>query len=154
MLVARIDSAMNDVWLLSYREEARLIGLFAASATGFCMYVGGADCVRSPSDFTPRNARCTVSGREQPAEGPIEALRRSSHWTLGYPDAALAEADEAVKKAREFDQAPMLAHALFITSFTLLLCGRSAITNLKEVASLAAEKGASFWKGIRMINQP
>jgi class 3 adenylate cyclase/predicted ATPase len=69
-------------------------------------------------------------------------------WPLGYPEAALAAADRAIKEAREIGQAASLMGALTLTSLTHIHCGRYAIANvqLDEVITLASEKGASFWK--------
>jgi len=42
-------------------------------------------------------------------------------WLLGYPEAALADAERAVKYARELGQAAALMYALFHTSLTSIL---------------------------------
>ena len=44
-------------------------------------------------------------------------------WVLGYPEAALADAERAVKDAREIRQAPTLMYALFLASFAHAFCG-------------------------------
>src|SRR5690349_797371 len=70
------------------------------------------------------------------------------HWLgpLGYPDAALADADRAIKDARGIDQAATLMAALILASLTHINCGRYAVAEpqLDEAISLAEEKGASF----------
>ena len=38
-------------------------------------------------------------------------------WMLGYPEAALADAEHALKDAREIGQAATLMYALFIAPF-------------------------------------
>ena len=69
-------------------------------------------------------------------------------WPLGYPQAALADADRAVSDAREIGQAASLMAALTLTSLTHIHCGSYAIADaqLDEVITLAGEKGALFWK--------
>jgi len=69
-------------------------------------------------------------------------------WLLGYPEAALADADRSIKHAREIGQAASLMGALTLTSLTHIHCGSYAIANvqLDEVIALAGEKGALFWK--------
>ncbi len=69
-------------------------------------------------------------------------------WLLGYPEAALEDADQAVKNAREIGQAASLMDALFRASLTLVCCGNYARANAQvdEVVALADEKGALFWK--------
>ena len=47
-------------------------------------------------------------------------------WLLGYPDAALADAEQALKEAREIGQAATLMFALFFTSLTQIFCGNYA----------------------------
>jgi len=69
-------------------------------------------------------------------------------WMLGYPDAAIADANEALCHAREIGHAATLIYALSLTSFSHLLCGNYATANaqLGEAIALAEEKGALFWK--------
>src|SRR5260370_42416096 len=66
-------------------------------------------------------------------------------WLLGYPDAAIADANEALCDARETGHAATLIYALSLTSFSHLLCGNYAAANpqLREPVSLAAGKVAS-----------
>ena len=48
---------------------------------------------------------------------------------LGYPEAALADTDHALKDAREIGQAATLMYALQCTVTTLILCGNYAAAN-------------------------
>ena len=74
---------------------------------------------------------------------------------LGYPEAALADADQALKDAREIGQAATLMFALAHTSLTHIFCGNYAAANAQadELVALADEKGALFWKALGMMNQ-
>src|SRR5262249_9160047 len=76
-------------------------------------------------------------------------------WMLGYPKAALGDADYALKDARETGQAATLMYTLSWTSMTHTLCGNYAGANalLDELAVLADEKGAALWKPLRMMYQ-
>jgi class 3 adenylate cyclase/predicted ATPase len=76
-------------------------------------------------------------------------------WFLGYPDAALADAEQALKDAREIGQAATLMYALHFTSLTHMHCGNYAAANAlaDEVVALANEKGLFFWKAIGILNQ-
>jgi predicted ATPase len=69
-------------------------------------------------------------------------------WLLGFPEAALAGTEHAVKHARELGQAAALMYALFHTSLTTIFCGKYAVANarLDELVALANEKNAAFWK--------
>jgi predicted ATPase len=72
-------------------------------------------------------------------------------WLLGYPEAALADSDQALRDAREIGQAATLMFALVITSFyTHVPCGNyaAAMAQLDEAVALAGEKGALLWKAL------
>ena len=85
----------------------------------------------------------------------VLSLRSWSLWCLGYPDAALADADRALGDAREIGQAATLMYALGIAAPTYLQCGNyaqaSAMTD--ELVSLAEEKGALHWGAIAIVNR-
>jgi class 3 adenylate cyclase/predicted ATPase len=76
-------------------------------------------------------------------------------WPLGYPEGALADADRAIRDAREIGQAASLMAALTLTSLSQIHCGNYAIANaqLDEAITLANEKGAVFWKVGGMLVQ-
>jgi class 3 adenylate cyclase/predicted ATPase len=71
-------------------------------------------------------------------------------WLLGYPDAALADTNRAFADARAIGQAGTLMFALLHGSMVDILCGDYAATNAAtdELAALAEQKGASFWKAL------
>jgi predicted ATPase len=81
--------------------------------------------------------------------------RSRALWLLGYPEAALADAHRALKDAREIGQAAELMHALVFTSWTHIDCGNYAEASvvLDELAALADEKSALFWKAHGMLLQ-
>ena len=76
-------------------------------------------------------------------------------WPLGYPEEALADADRAIRDAREIGQAASLMAALTLTSLSHVHCGSFAIANaqLDEAITLANETGAVFWKVGGMLVQ-
>jgi hypothetical protein len=80
----------------------------------------------------------------------VEALciRSWTLWFLGYPEAALADAKDALKNAREIGQAGSLMQALVITASPFILRRDyvAAEAQLAEVVALADEKGAALWK--------
>ena len=75
-------------------------------------------------------------------------------WLLGYPEAALADADEALKDAHEIGQAGTLMVALFHAPFLLMLCGNYATAEaiVNELVSLAEEKDSSHWRAGGMLS--
>ena len=50
----------------------------------------------------------------------ILSYRSWALWLLGYPEAALADAEHALNDAREIGQAATLMYALTISSWTLI----------------------------------
>ena len=78
-------------------------------------------------------------------------------WLLGYPEAALADIEHALKDAREIGHAATLMYALFHATLPLVWCGNYATANaiVDELVALADERGASFWKvqGMRAQGQ-
>jgi DNA-binding winged helix-turn-helix (wHTH) protein/predicted ATPase len=78
----------------------------------------------------------------------ILCQRAMALWLLGYPDAALADAKQALQEALEIGQATTLMFALFSTSMTQVLCGNFATATKQhdELIALADEKGSLFHK--------
>jgi len=85
----------------------------------------------------------------------ILSFRALVLWLLGYAEAALADADHALKEAREIDQAATLMFALARTSYTHMFCGNYAAVNalLDELVVLADRKGVLSRKAEGMILQ-
>lgn len=76
------------------------------------------------------------------------AFRSMNSWLLGYPQAALNDADCALMEARQIEHAATL---MFTLNFPILVntyCGNyhAANEHLKELVALAEEKGAPFRK--------
>ena len=78
----------------------------------------------------------------------ILSYRSVALWMLGYPDAALADANNSLQRARKIDQAGSLLFALSLATVTEFL--RRDYATAKALAddlfTLADEKGALFWK--------
>jgi predicted ATPase len=74
-------------------------------------------------------------------------------WMLGYPEAALADVDYAIKDAREIGQAATLLFALGGSSLAHIFCGNYSVANANqdEAVALADEKGAPFAKAVAML---
>ena len=85
----------------------------------------------------------------------ILSRRALALWLLGYPEAALADADKALKNAREIGQAATLMYAQVVTSLTLVHCGNYATANTQadEVVALADKMGTLFWKALGRISR-
>jgi class 3 adenylate cyclase/DNA-binding response OmpR family regulator/predicted ATPase len=84
----------------------------------------------------------------------VSSYRSWTLWLLGYPQAALADAEHALKCAREIGQAATLMYALAHAARTYFWTGDYATANAlgEEVVALADEKGASAWKAFGMMH--
>ena len=69
-------------------------------------------------------------------------------WLLGYPDAALRDAEHALTIGRGTDHAGTLMTALFHSAVLHLLVGNytASAAQAQELAALAEKKGALSWK--------
>jgi hypothetical protein len=109
-----------------------------------------ATALYDPADHRPLATRFGVDSRMA-----VISYRSGALWCLGYPEAALADADQALSNAREIGHAATLMHALHVTSLTLIHCGSyaAARSRVDEVVTLADEKGALFWKLLGMLDR-
>jgi class 3 adenylate cyclase/predicted ATPase len=103
--------------------------------------------------YDPAEHRLLATRFGQDVRVAILSYRSLALWMLGYPEAALADRDRALKDAREIGQAATLMHALLHTSFAHILCGKYAAANAEadELVALADEKGAPFWRAFGMM---
>jgi predicted ATPase len=117
---------------------------------------GRAHYNRAIALYDPVEHRPLATRLGQDVRVAILSFRALSLWLLGYPEAALADLAQAVKYAREIDQAATLMYALIHTTmFVHIPCGNytSAEPVLEEVIALADAKGAPFVKALAMLNR-
>lgn len=76
-------------------------------------------------------------------------------WLLGFPEAALKDAENAAKYGRETGQAASLMFVLCVTSIVRILCGNYSVATAQaqELFLVADEKGALLWKAIGMMSE-
>jgi predicted ATPase len=105
--------------------------------------------------YDPAAHRPLVTRFGQDTRVSVLSYRSCALWMLGYPEAALADTDHALKDAREIGHAATLMYALFVTSGTYTYCGNYAAANaqLNELVVLADEKAAMMWKATGMVRQ-
>jgi predicted ATPase/class 3 adenylate cyclase len=98
--------------------------------------------------YDPAEHRQLVTRFGQDVGVAALSYRSFALWVLGHPEAALKDAEDAVKSAREIGQAATLMLALSLASVTHSLCGNytMAIAQVDEVIPLANQKAAMFWK--------
>jgi predicted ATPase len=75
------------------------------------------------------------------------SYRSRALWFLGYPEAALADVECALKDAREIGQAATLMVTLFPTALVQINLGiyQAASALADELIQLATDKGSTFW---------
>jgi predicted ATPase len=85
----------------------------------------------------------------------ILAWRSWVVWCLGYPEAALTDADRAIKEAREIGQAATLMVALSNAAYTHKFCGDYAAAGAlaDNLVALADEKDAALFKALGTLHQ-
>jgi predicted ATPase len=103
-----------------------------------------------PAEHRPLATRFGVDSRVS-----ILSYRSFALWLLGYPEAALTDADDAIGNAREMGQAATLMYALDHAAVPYALCGNRVVAaaRAQEGVALAEEKGSLFWKAFGMANQ-
>ena len=76
-------------------------------------------------------------------------------WLLGYPEAALRDADDALRNARQMGHAAALMYALDHAWIPYTLCGKhaAAAAQAQELVALAEEKGSLMWKAPGMMRR-
>ena len=113
-------------------------------------HLNRANALYDPIEHRPLATRFGVDARVA-----ILFYRSFSLWLLGYPEAALADTEQALKDAREIGQAATLMYAFCHAPFTHLHCGHYIAANAvaEDIAALAEEKGALFWKAFGMVGQ-
>jgi predicted ATPase len=98
--------------------------------------------------YDPVSHRPLATRFGQDVRVAILSWRPLALWLLGYPDASRTDIDRVLKDARKITQTATLIYALNNTAITQICCRdyATADAQLDEVAVLADQKGAVFWK--------
>ena len=82
-------------------------------------------------------------------------FRSLALWSLGYPEAAIADTEQTLRYAREIGHVATLMYALSLTSLTHVYCGNYAKVNtlIDELVLLANEKGAVYWTALGLLTR-
>jgi class 3 adenylate cyclase/predicted ATPase len=86
----------------------------------------------------------------------IMSWRSIASWLLGYPDAALADAERALHLAREADHLATLVYVINFSIWSYIRCGdyTTAATLADEYDPLQNQLGgSSFWEGWGMMQR-
>jgi predicted ATPase len=107
-----------------------------------------AHCDQAVALYDPAKHRSLATRFGQDSRVATLSFRSRALWLLGYPDAALADANQALKDAREIGQAAALMFALNEVALVIIFCGKyaTASTQADELIALADEKSALQWK--------
>ena len=83
------------------------------------------------------------------------SFRSLALWMLGYPMAALSDAEQAISNGREIGQTATLMYALYSASNTHILCGNYATASalVDELIQVADETGAVQWNANGMMTR-
>jgi tetratricopeptide (TPR) repeat protein len=131
----------------------RLMGissLFTGDVAVARAHLDQAIALYDPAEHRPLATRFGVDSRVS-----ILSYRSFALWLLGYPEAALRDADDAIRNAREMGQAATLMYALDHAAVPYTLCGNHAAVaaQAQELVALAEEKGSPYWKAFGAMNQ-
>ena len=124
--------------------------LFTGDIAAARTHLDRAIALYDPAEHRPLTMRFGQDGRVSSF-----SFRALPLWLLGYPEAAQADIDLAVKEASEIGHAATLMLALGITNYTHLLSGNHVAANTlaDELLALADEKGASMRKAEAMFQR-
>jgi predicted ATPase len=110
---------------------------------------------RVVASYIPAEHRQLAARFGQDIRVAARCYRSWVRWMLGYPDAAVADARDAIAEAREVGQGVSLMYCLYFSSCALIHCGayEAADTQLDELIPLATEKNAAQWRGGGMMHR-
>jgi predicted ATPase len=85
----------------------------------------------------------------------ILSYRALALWMLGYPKAALADAEQLFADARKINQATTLMYGLIHSAYVHFFRGNYRAVSIlaEEAEALAEEKGALLWNGAGIMKQ-
>jgi len=129
----------------------RLLGMSLALVGDLTQ--GRAHLDRAMALYDPAAHRPLATRFGQDVGVSILSYRSLAVWALGHVDAALADADHALRDARGIGEAATLMYALLHSAITHILCRNYATANAQsdELVALADEKGAATWKALGML---
>jgi len=129
----------------------RLLGMSLALVGDLTQ--GRAHFDRAMALYDPAAHRPMATRFGQDVGVSILSYRSLAVWALGHVDAALADADHALRDARGIGEAATLMYALLHSAITHILCRNYATANAQsdELVALADEKGAATWKALGML---
>jgi class 3 adenylate cyclase/predicted ATPase len=116
---------------------------------------GRAHLDRAIALYDPQEHRRLASRFGHDIRAAALCFRSWTQWLLGYPDAALADADRSLSDARAVGQAAALMFSLTTVIVTNILCGNYAATTglVDDLAALAEEKSTALFQAWGAIHR-
>jgi predicted ATPase len=111
---------------------------------------GRAHLDRAIAVYDPTDHRALATRFGLDTRVAVLCFRSWALWLLGYPEAALADVDQAVEAARGSGQAATLMFAMVYCLWPCAWTGNDVAAEglAREAIALAEETGASNWKGL------
>ena len=116
---------------------------------------GRAHLDRAIALYNPIEHRPLATRFGQDAGVTVLSYRSVALWLLGYPEAAVADTNDALNLARETGEAASQMFALSLNLYTIVFRGDYVAANRRsnEVTLLADEKSAPLWKAYGIMFQ-
>jgi predicted ATPase len=151
----RASEVAQQFLLLAEKQDAAAPRMIAHRIMGTSLMIAGdiargrAHLDRAIALYDPTAHRALATRFGVDARVAILCHRSVPLWSLGYPEAALADVDRAIEAARDTGQAATLMLALVNCSWPCAWTGNdvAAIGLLREGIALAEETGGLQWKG-------
>ena len=105
--------------------------------------------------YNPVEHRPLATRFGQDVGAAILCWKSLAFWMIGYAEAALADAEQALKIAREIGHSATLMYVLNFSAWTHIHCGNYAAANAlaDEFSALKDQSGSVFWAGWGMMQR-
>jgi predicted ATPase len=105
--------------------------------------------------YNPVEHRPLATRFGQDVGAAILCWKSLAFWMIGYAEAALADAEQALKIAREIGHSATLMYVLNFSAWTHIHCGNYAAANAlaDEFSVLKDQSGSVFWAGWGMMQR-
>jgi predicted ATPase len=108
---------------------------------------GRAHLDRAITLYDPADHRPLATRFGQDVGSAILSWKSLAFWLLGYPEAALADSEHALKLAREIGHSATLMYVLNFSAWTHIFCGNYSAANalVDEFSAFKDQTGSVFW---------
>jgi predicted ATPase len=105
--------------------------------------------------YNPSEHRVLAMRFGQDVRVAVLSFRSWALWFLGYPEAAMSDAEIAVSEARNVEHAATLMFALATTLPAHLSAGKFSAAKAanNELLALTEQRGADYWRSVALVLQ-